>query len=54
MASMAMNMVTEIVTPAMQTRDWRLWEKKYLVEMNQRIVGSGVRVQGSGKKEKQA
>jgi hypothetical protein len=43
---MAMNMVTEMVTPAMQTRDWRLWEKKYLVEMNQRIVG--FRVQGSG------
>jgi hypothetical protein len=45
---MAMNMVTEIVTPAMQTSDWRLWEKKYLVEMNQRmgrVQGSGVRVQ---------
>jgi len=36
-ASIAMNIVTEIVTPAMQTSDWRLWEKKYRVEMNQRI-----------------
>src|SRR4051812_37074069 len=37
MADMAMNMVTEMVTPAMQTRDWRLWAVKYRVEMNQRI-----------------
>src|SRR6266513_2266659 len=37
-ASMAMNIVTEMVTPAMQTSDWRLWEKKYRVEMNQRIA----------------
>jgi hypothetical protein len=30
--------VTEMVTPAIHTSDWRLWEKKYRVEMNQRIA----------------
>ena len=36
-AVMAMNIMTEMVTPAMQTRDWRRWARRYLIEMNQRM-----------------
>jgi hypothetical protein len=36
-ASMEMNMVTLIATPAMHTSDCRLWARKYRIEMNQRM-----------------